>query len=281
MCGAPASRIRRFGPPQAGQPLGSIAWLHLFLKNHKAGLKAISRVITVANITKRGGHYRPINVGDGERLISAAGGGALSLYGLKRGGFSGLLMTIAGGTLIYRGATGHSNLYKALSVSTAKRKGLRASVKHGAGIKVEKSVTINKPVEELFRFWHNFENLPSFLRHLESVRAIGGHSGRRSHWAARLPAGMKVEWDAEIINEAPNELIAWRSLEGAQIPNAGSVRFERIPNGEGAEVKVTLEYSPPAGKIGSLVAKFFGEDPERRVAEDLRRFKQLMEMRPS
>src|SRR5262252_59144 len=186
-------------------------------------------------------------------------------------------IAMAGGTLIYRGETGNSNLYKALSVSTAKRKGLRASVKHGAGIKVEKSVTINKPVEELFRFWHNFENLPSFLRHLESVRAVGGRSGRLSHWAARLPAGMKVEWDAEIINEAPNELIAWRSLEGAQIPNAGSVRFERIPNGEGAEVKVTLEYSPPAGKIGSLAAKFFGEDPERRVAEDLRRFKHLME----
>src|SRR5262245_11344736 len=109
------------------------------------------------NLIKRGGHYRPINVGDGERFISVAGGGALSIYGLKRGGFYGLLTAIAGGALIYRGATGHSALYKALSVSTAKRKGLRASVKHGAGIKVEKSVTIDKPVEELFRFWHNFE----------------------------------------------------------------------------------------------------------------------------
>src|SRR5215475_5622566 len=102
----------------------------------QAGLNAISRVITVANVTKRGGHYRPINIGDGERLISVAGGGALSIYGLKRGGISGLLMAIAGGALIYRGATGHCNLYRALSVSTAKRKGLRASVKHGAGIKV-------------------------------------------------------------------------------------------------------------------------------------------------
>jgi uncharacterized membrane protein len=236
--------------------------------------------IMAANMIKQGDHYRPINVGDGERLISVVGGGALSIYGLKRGGFSGLLMTIAGGALIYRGATGHCNLYRALSVSTAKRKGLRASVKHGAGIKVEKSVTINKPVEELFRFWHNFENLPRFLSHLESVRAVGGKSGkswRISHWAARLPAGMKVEWDAEIINEAPNELIAWRSLEGAHIPNAGSVRFERSLDGQGAEVKVTLEYSPPVGKIGSLVAKLFGEDPERRVDEDLHRFKYLME----
>ncbi|HEU0177716.1 MAG TPA: SRPBCC family protein [Blastocatellia bacterium] len=235
------------------------------------------------NSIKPGGHYRPINVGDGERIVSVAGGGALSICGLKRGGLGGLMMMIAGGALIYRGATGHCSLYRALSVSTAKRKGLRASVKHGAGIKVEKRVTINKPVEELFRFWHNFENLPRFLSHLESVRAIGGQSGqpgqswRLSHWVARLPAGMKVEWDAEIINEAPNELIAWRSLEGAQVPNAGSVRFERNPTGQGADVKVAIEYAPPVGKIGSLLAKLFGEDPERRVAEDLRRFKQFME----
>jgi uncharacterized membrane protein len=229
------------------------------------------------NSTRRGGHYRPINVGDNERFISVAGGGALSIYGLKRGGFSGLLMTITGAALIYRGATGHCNLYRALSVSTVKRKGIHASVKHGAGIKIEKRVTINKPVEELFRFWHNFENLPRFLNHLESVRAIGGHAGRLSHWVARLPAGMKVEWDAEIINEAPNELIAWRSLDGAHVPNAGSVRFEKMQNGQGAEVKIALEYAPPVGKIGSFVAKLFGEDPERRVAEDLRRFKQLME----
>src|SRR5215475_12828650 len=181
----------------------------------------------MANSIKRDGHYRPINVSDGERIISVAGGGALSIYGMKRGGVRGLLMAIAGGALIYRGATGHSNLYKALSVSTAKRKGLRASVKHGAGIKVEKSVNIDKPVEELFRFWSDFENLPRFLSHLESVRAISGHPGRLSHWVARLPAGMKVEWDAEIINESPNKLIAWRSLEGAAVPNAGSVRFEK------------------------------------------------------
>jgi len=222
------------------------------------------------------GHYRPINVGDGERLISGVSGGALVIYGLKRRGLGGLLTTIAGAGLIYRGATGHSNLYKALSISTAKRKGLRASVKHGAGIKVEKRVTINKPAEELFRFWHNFENLPSFLNHLESVRSIGGASGR-SHWVARLPTGMTIEWNAEIINEAPNELIAWRSLEGATVPNAGSVRFEQAPDGQGAEVKVSLEYAPPAGKLGALIVKLLGEDPERQVEEDLRSFKRLME----
>src|SRR5262245_40808529 len=228
-------------------------------------------------MTRRDGHYRPINVGDSERLISGASGGVLAIYGLKRRGLGGLLMTIAGAGLIYRGATGHSNLYKALSISTAKRKGIRASVKHGAGIKVEKSVTINKPVEDLFRFWHDFENLPRFLNHLEAVHAVRGSSGKLSHWVARLPAGMKVEWDAEIINEEPNELIAWRSLEGAPVPNAGSVRFERSMSGQGVNVKIALEYAPPVGKIGSLVAKLLGEDPERRIAEDLRRFKQLME----
>jgi len=228
-------------------------------------------------MTRRDGHYRPINIGDMERLISGAGGGALAVYGLKLRGLGGLLMMTAGAGLIYRGATGHSSLYKALSISTSKRKGLRASVKHGAGIKVEKSVTINKPAEELFRFWHNFENLPLFLNHLESVRSIGGHSSGRSHWVARLPTGMTIEWNAEIINEATNELIAWRSLEGAHVPNAGSVRFEQAPDGRRAEVKISLEYAPPAGKLGALIVKLFGEDPERQVEQDLYCFKNLME----
>src|SRR5262249_6981841 len=111
------------------------------------------------------GRYRPINVGDGERLISNFGGGALAMYGLKRGGLSGLLLAIVGSGLIYRGATGHCDFYAAMSINTAKGKGLRASVKHGQGIKIEKSVTINRPVEELFRFWRNFENLPRIMTH--------------------------------------------------------------------------------------------------------------------
>jgi uncharacterized membrane protein len=228
-------------------------------------------------MARRDGHYRPINIGDRERLISGASGGALAVYGLKRRGLSGLLMTIAGAGLIYRGATGHCHLYKALSISTAERKGLRASVKHGAGIKVEKSVIIDRPAEELFKFWHNFENLPRFLNHLDSVRSIGDYSSGRSHWVARLPTGMTIEWNAEIINETANELIAWRSLEGAPVPNAGSVRFEQAPDGRRAAVKVSLEYAPPAGKLGALIVKLLGEDPERQVEEDLHRFKMLME----
>jgi len=135
-------------------------------------------------------------------------------------------------------------------------------------------VTVNKSPGELYRFWRNFENLPRFMNHLESVKVIDGN---RSHWVAKAPLGMTVEWDAVIHNEQENELIAWRSLEGADIPNAGSVRFERAPGGRGTIVKVALEYDPPAGKVGATIAKLFGEEPEQQVEEDLRRFKQVME----
>ncbi|HZS04219.1 MAG TPA: SRPBCC family protein [Blastocatellia bacterium] len=220
------------------------------------------------------GRHRQINISENERWVSGLGGGALALYGLRHGGFGGILLALAGGSLIYRGVTGHCDIYHALGISTSEKGGLNASVRHGEGIKVEKSVTINKPPEELFRFWRNFENLPRVMSHLETVRVI---DEKRSHWVASAPAGTTVEWDAEIINEKPNELIAWRSLEDSQIPNAGSVRFERAPNGRGTEVKVALNYEPPAGSLGSLVAKLFGEEPAQQVAEDLRHFKQVME----
>src|SRR5262249_43303222 len=117
-------------------------------------------------------------------------------------------------------------------------------------------------------------NLPRFMKHLESVQVKGE---RRSRWMAKAPAGTRVEWDAEITEDRPNELIAWRSLEGADVDNSGSVRFERAPCGRGAVVRVEMRYSPPAGVIGAGVAKLFGEDPEWQVKDDLRRFKQVME----
>lgn len=153
----------------------------------------------------RAGRYRPINISENERLISGLGGAALALYGLRRSGLKGLLLAIVGGGLIYRGATGHSDFYAALGVSASKRKGRRASVKHGAGIKVEKSVTINKSAEEMFRFWRNFENLPSFMNHLESVRVIDPN---RSHWSLAA-AGMTIEWDAEIFDLFHRQCEVW------------------------------------------------------------------------
>ncbi len=217
-----------------------------------------------------------MNVGQTERWASALAGGALAIYGLTRRTWGGAVLALVGGTLIYRGSTGYCHMYDMLGVNTA---GTEAdnplvSVPAGKGIKVEKSVEINRPPEELYRFWRNFENLPRFMNHLESVKVTGEG---RSHWVAKAPAGRTVEWDAEIYNEKENELIAWRSLEGADVDNAGSVRFEPSADGRGTTVRVTLKYDPPAGKLGSLVAKLFGEEPSQQIDEDLERFKQVME----
>jgi uncharacterized membrane protein len=141
-------------------------------------------------------------------------------------------------------------------------------------VRTKRSLTINKTPEECYAFWRNFENLPQFMRHLESVTVTGE---RRSHWHARAPAGVTVEWDAETIEDRPNELIAWRSTEDADVFNAGTVRFERAPGGRGTEVRVELEYKPPLGKLGSKVAMLFREEPGQQVMDDLRHFKQVME----
>ncbi len=214
------------------------------------------------------------NVGQTERYISAIGGGALALYGLTRGSLGGITLALIGGSLVYRGTTGHCNVYEAMGVDTAHEKSGAASVAGNRGIKVEKSVMVNRPAAELYRYWRNFENLPKFMDHLESVRTTGE---KRSHWVAKAPAGTTVEWDAEIINEKENELIAWRSLENADVDNAGSVRFQEAPAGRGTEVRVSLEYDPPGGVIGAAIAKLFGEAPDQQIQEDLRRFKQVME----
>jgi uncharacterized membrane protein len=141
-------------------------------------------------------------------------------------------------------------------------------------IRVQKSITVSRPPEEVYRFWHDFQNLPRFMHHLVSVQVTGE---RRLHWVAKAPGGKTVEWDAEIIDDRPNERIAWRSLAGADVDNSGSVRFERAPGGRGTEVRVEMQYSPPGGVIGATIAKLFGEAPEQQVQEDLRRFKQVME----
>jgi uncharacterized membrane protein len=140
---------------------------------------------------------------------------------------------------------------------------------------VKKVTIINRPAEELYKFWRNFENLPRFMEHLVSVK--GGAENQRSRWIARAPGGATVEWDAEIVNERQNELIAWRSLPGSDVANAGSVRFEPCPDGRGTFVKIELEYDPPGGQLGAKFARLFGEAPEQQIADDLRRFKQLME----
>jgi uncharacterized membrane protein len=143
-----------------------------------------------------------------------------------------------------------------------------------ARVRVEEVVTINRSMNEVYRAWRDFERFPSFMRHLESVTVL---DDRRSHWTAKAPAGMSVEWDAEIVQDREAEWLAWRSLPGSQIDNSGSVRFSAAPGARGTEVRVQLEYAPPAGRLGRGIAFLFGEEPEQQIREDLRRFKQLLE----
>jgi uncharacterized membrane protein len=144
----------------------------------------------------------------------------------------------------------------------------------GRGIHVTQAITIKRPRNEVYGFWHNFENLPRFMAHLESVHVLDGN---RSRWKAKAPAGATVEWEAETLEDRPNELIAWRSLPDAAVPNSGTVRFKDAPGNRGTELLVELRYEPPGGKVGALIAKLFGEEPEQQVKGDLRRFKQVME----
>jgi uncharacterized membrane protein len=160
----------------------------------------------------------------------------------------------------------------ALDVLCSQELNLRTAGDHD--IHVEKSVMINRSREELYKFWRDFEQLPRFMNHLENVRVTGD---TRSHWVAKAPAGRTVEWDAEITEDRPSELIAWRSLRNADVENRGSVRFEPATGGRGTVVRVTLDYNPPAGGLGAVIAKLFGEEPAQQVQEDLRRLKQLLE----
>ena len=141
------------------------------------------------------------------------------------------------------------------------------------GIRLSRSITVNRSPEDTYRFWRNFENFPRFMAHLESVEVHGSHS----HWRANAPAGTSVEWDAEIVVDRPGEAIAWRTLPGSQIPSEGAVHFVPAPGGQGTEVHVELRYEPPAGRVGHLVAKLFGEEPSQQIKGDLRRFKQVLE----
>lgn len=142
------------------------------------------------------------------------------------------------------------------------------------GVRVRKVIIVNRSPEEIYRYWRDFQNLPRFMKNLESVQVL---SEERSHWVAKGPGGKKVEWNAEIIEDRPNERIAWRSFEGADVPNSGSVSFEPAPGGRGTLVRVEMQYSPPGGLLGATFAKLFGRAPEQQIEEDLRRFKQVME----
>jgi uncharacterized membrane protein len=217
-----------------------------------------------------------INVNKPERIASVIGGGLLAWLGVRRGSWGGVALIAMGAEAIRRGLTGHCALYEALGVRTASlgQGSESTSVPYELGVRVERAVTVARPREEVYQFWRNLENLPRFMNHVQSVRVI---DDQRSHWVAKAPGGRTVEWDAEIINEIPNELIGWRSLEGSQVQNAGSVHFKDAADGRGVEVRVLLQYNPPAGLVGATLAKLWGEEPGQQIQEDLRRFKTILE----
>ena len=200
---------------------------------------------------------------DTERWASVIGGSAMVLLGLQQRSLRGVLTAIAGGSLAYHGLQNEKSLPDVVSEAVGLNKVIRA----------ERTVTINKPAEELYNYWHDFANLPTFMKHVRAVTVI---DLRRSHWVANAPMGQSIEWDADLVDDRPNELIAWASVEGAAVEHSGFVRFK--PTGDrGTEVKVVIEYNPPGGVLGSALAKLFGEEPEQQIGDELNRFKQLME----
>lgn len=216
-----------------------------------------------------------MNVAEMERWASALGGAALAVFGIRQRSMAGAMIAASGGALIYRGATGHCPVYAAAGVNTAYSEYDTKSALGGSrGVNVQLAATINRSAEELYAFWRDFENLPRFMDHLVAVRAV---DERRSHWIVKAPGGRTVEWNAEIINEIPNELIGWRTLYGADVVSAGSVTFKPAGPGRGTEIHVRLQYNPPGGKLGAAVAWMLGHEPSQTIQEDLRRFKQLME----
>jgi len=199
----------------------------------------------------------------GDGMSASALGSVLRSHNTDRGRAAAALGAVIGVTV--------------LDVVAARRSGESgpgAAYERGRRVRVEQSVTVNRSLDEVYRFWRNLENLPRFMRHLESVKTIGD---RRSRWRAKAPAGMTVEWEADIIDDREGERIAWRSLEGSDVEHEGSVRFARAPGARGTEVHVRLVYSPPGGAIGRGVAWLFGEEPRQQIREDLRRFKQIVE----
>jgi uncharacterized membrane protein len=204
-----------------------------------------------------------------KRTGCVAAGSWLLYSGLRHRRFSGFALALAGGSVLWRGLLQSD---RSLPLPTAPGESNKP-FPYGEGNKIHAEVTVDKPAAELYRFWHDFENLPCFMEHLESVKKI---DETQSHWVAKGPFGSKVSWDAEIIADRENEMIGWRSMKGSQIHQAGSVRFEPLRRGRATRVSVTMQYHP-AGVLAAGAAKVFRRDPERQIQNELRRFKQFAE----
>jgi uncharacterized membrane protein len=214
------------------------------------------------------------NLSTTERAASALAGVACVIFGLRRRSVGGAMLMAGGSVLIARGASGFCPAHAWAGVAAANGRDTRSALGGAGGIRVAESVTIQKNAEELYRFWRNLENLPRFMSHLTSVTES---DGGRSHWVAQAPAGTSVEWDAEIIQDLPNEMLAWRTVKHADVISAGSVHFKQTGRENETHIRVTLQYEPPAGRAGAAVAWMFGKEPSQTIREDLRRCKSLLE----
>jgi len=202
-----------------------------------------------------------------QRWLAMAGGVAALALGMRRSPVLRIVLGTAAGGLLYRGLTGRNPLVALTPL--LQRAGGRTEHLYAVG-----SVVIARSAQDLYEFWRNFENLPSFMRHLEAVQVL---DPLHSHWRVKAPAGTAVEWDAEVIRDIPGQEIAWRALPGSDIENWGSVRFRQVIDGSGTEVQVRLNYRPPAGKLGAMLAALFGEEPQQQLEDDLDSLKQLLE----
>ena len=211
------------------------------------------------------------NISPTARWVSTIAGAVLAMAGYQR---LSRPVRFLGLGLIARGISGWCPVTAATEfgsddIDDQARRHLSGS----RGVMVQDAITIYRPVDEVYAYWRNLENLPRFMEHLDDVRII---DRLRSHWVAKGPLGVLVEWDADIINDIPPTLLSWKSVGRSDIATAGSVRFK--PEGPNATlVQVKLQYDPPAGKVGQKVASFFGEEPQHQIAEDLRQFKLLLE----
>lgn len=210
-----------------------------------------------------------INVNNQERALSAMGGIALLAYAVQRRSLvPSLLSGLAGVEMLYRGVTGHCPVYDALNISTAKPE------EKGKGIRVDAAVTVNCSPEEAYAYWRNLENLPKFMWHVKAVHSLGGD---RSHWMVEVSPKLRLEWDARITQDIPNQLIAWHTEPGSTVENGGAVRFEKAPGDRGTEIHATIRYEPPGGVIGEAAAGLFKKVTQEQIKQDIHRFKQILE----
>lgn len=213
------------------------------------------------------------NVGDRERTISLLAGAGSLLVGLRRGGTHGLLMSALGGYLAYRGVTGHCPAYSYFGMNTS-RPGDSLLSGRPTSLHLTTGVTIERSPEELYQVWRDFTYLPTFMRYLNSVTPTGDS---RTHWIADLPVAGQLEWDSEVVQDDPNERIAWRSVEDSDIEQRGEIRFQPAPGDRGTEVELDLHYAAPGGQLTKAAGSLINAVTEEVVREDLRRFKHLME----